>query len=252
MTLKPQFVESIRDLISSARHRVARGIDLIQVLTNFEIGRRIVEEEQRGEDRAAYGKQIIQTLATRLTAEFGRGFAPSSLKSMRLFYLQYKDRISQSLIGQSDPAVPPMSQSQIGQSASALDLYAATPRPFTLGWTHYIFLLRVANPDERRFYEIEAAAQNWTVRELRRQYNAGLYERLALSRDKEGIRRLAAEGQVIANPDDLLKEPLILEFLGLQEQARFNESDLESAIITRLQQFLLELGKGFLFEARQT
>jgi predicted nuclease of restriction endonuclease-like (RecB) superfamily len=124
-------------------------------------------------------------------------------------------------------------------------------RPFTLSWTHYVFLISIKNPAERSFYEIEATDQNWTVRELSRQFNSGLYERLALSRDKRGIRKLAKEGQIIAKPEDLLKEPLVLEFLGLDEQARYSESDLESAIISQIGKFLLELGKGFLFEARQ-
>ena len=126
-----------------------------------------------------------------------------------------------------------------------------SPPPFVLSWTHYVFLLGIKNPDERRFYEIEAANQNWTVRELRRQFDSSLYERLALSRDKEGVRRLASEGQIVSQPQDLLKEPLVLEFLGLSEQARYSESDLEAAIIDQIERFLLELGKGFLFEARQ-
>jgi predicted nuclease of restriction endonuclease-like (RecB) superfamily len=125
------------------------------------------------------------------------------------------------------------------------------PRPFTLSWSHYVFLLRIEDPNERSFYEIEAGAQNWTLRELRRQFDSGLYERLALSRDKEGILRLAREGQTVGRPADLLKEPLVLEFLGLDERSRYSESDLESAIISQIEQFLLEMGKGFLFEARQ-
>ena len=127
----------------------------------------------------------------------------------------------------------------------------AEPRKFTLSWTHYVFLLGIKNPEERDFYEIEAAAQNWTVRELKRQFDSSLYERLALSRDTEGVRRLAREGQIVSQPQDLLKEPLVLEFLGLSEQARYTESDLEGAIISQIERFLLELGKGFLFEARQ-
>jgi predicted nuclease of restriction endonuclease-like (RecB) superfamily len=233
MNLTPQFVENIRELIANARLRVARGVDLVQVYTNLEIGRRIVEEEQRGEDRAAYGKAILDALAGRLTEEFGRGFSFTNLAHMRSFYLLYRDR-------------GPILQTASGQSG-----LPAAPRPFTLGWSHYVFLLGVKNPEERSFYEIEATEQNWTVRELRRQFDSGLYERLAFSRDKEGIRKLAREGQVVAKPGDLLKEPLVLEFLGLDERSRYSESDLESAIITRIEQFLLELGKGFLFEARQ-
>lgn len=124
-------------------------------------------------------------------------------------------------------------------------------RPFSLSWSHYVFLLGIKKADERDFYEIEAASQDWTVRELKRQFDSGLYERLALSRDKDGIRQLAQQGQIVSRPQDLLKEPLVLEFLGLSEQARYSESDLEGAIISQIEHFLLELGKGFLFEARQ-
>ena len=124
-------------------------------------------------------------------------------------------------------------------------------RPFALSWSHYVFLLGVKNPDERSFYEIEATEQNWTVRELKRQFNTSLYERLALSRDKAGIHKLAKKGQLIEKSEDLLKEPLVLEFLGLDEKIGYSESDLETAIINQIEHFLLELGKGFLFEARQ-
>ena len=255
MNAAPQFVEGIRELISGARATVARGVDLVQVHTNFEIGRRIVEEEKRGEDRAAYGEEILRMLADHLTGEFGRGFSLSSLRSMRLFYLQNQGRIGQTAtdqfsltgIGQmppGQPGSPPIRQTASGE-------FSLTPRPFTLSWSHYVFLLRVKDPNERSFYEIEAAGQNWTLRELRRQFDSGLYERLALSRDKEGIRKLAREGQTVVQASDLLQEPLVLEFLGLDERSRYSESDLESAIIGQVERFLLELGKGFLFEARQ-
>ncbi len=123
--------------------------------------------------------------------------------------------------------------------------------PFRLGWTYYIFLMGIENPDERSFYEIETVTQGWNLAELKRQFESSLYERLALSRDKTGIRKLAQKGQHVENPQDLLKEPLVLEFLGLSDQALYSESDLETAIINRIEHFLLELGKGFLFEARQ-
>jgi predicted nuclease of restriction endonuclease-like (RecB) superfamily len=122
---------------------------------------------------------------------------------------------------------------------------------FALSWSQYVFLMGIKNPEERSFYEIEAATQGWAFRELKRQFNSGLYERLALSRDKEGIQKLARKGQIITKPQDLLKEPYVLEFLGLDEKEKYSETDLESAIIDKLEQFLLELGKGFLFEARQ-
>jgi predicted nuclease of restriction endonuclease-like (RecB) superfamily len=164
---------------------------------------------------------------------------------MRSFFLIYQDRakIFQSAIGKS--GVEKNLQSAIGKSS------LAQRRPFTLSWTHYIFLLGIKNPDERSFYEIEATTQHWTVRELRRQFDTSLYERLALSRDKKGIRRLARKGQLISQPKDLFKEPLVLEFLGLNEQVCYSESDLEGAIISQIERFLLEMGKGFLFEARQ-
>jgi predicted nuclease of restriction endonuclease-like (RecB) superfamily len=139
-----------------------------------------------------------------------------------------------------------MSPFQIVQTVSG-----QSGRIFSLSWSHYVFLLGVKKSDERSFYEIEATSQNWTLRELRRQFQSGLYERLALSRDQDGIRQLAKQGQIVSQPKDLLKEPLVLEFLGLSEQARFSESELEAAIINQIEHFLLELGKGFLFEARQ-
>ncbi len=240
----------IRELIVAARQTIARGIDLVQVRTNFEIGRHIVEHEQQGEQRATYGKELLTSLAERLSNEFGKGFARSNIAYMRSFYLAYSERVAnvQTASGQladredaTDSAAFRIVQTRSGQST----------RPFSLSWSHYVFLLGVKNADERSFYEIEAAEQSWTLRELKRQFDSGLYERLALSRDKEGIRKLAREGQLISQPQDLLKEPLVLEFLGLAEQSRYSESELESAIIDRLGQFLLELGKGFLFEARQ-
>ena len=260
------FFEDIRALIHSARATVARGVDLVQVYTNFEIGRRIVEQEQKGKGRADYGQEVMKELASRLTNEFGNGYSKSNLEYMRRFFLQYEARnqIAQSMTGQLTRGkitqsvtgklkAPGKSQSLIGQFgiAQSPTAQSSPPRPFTLSWTHYVFLLGVKNPDERSFYEIESAAQDWTVRELKRQFDSSLYERLALSRDKKGIRKLAKEGQIIANPADLLKEPLVLEFLGLHESPRYSESDLETALIDHLEHFLLELGKGFLFEARQ-
>ena len=275
MKLGKAFFEEIEELIHSARRAVSRGVDLLQVYSNFEIGRRIVEQEQKGKGRAEYGQEVIKALAERLIAEFGRGYGTSSLEYMRKFFLAYQGRvqISQSVIGKLVlPAIPQsmigelqaskQAQSNIAQAAFAAVIPVVIgdsqstaetlqPRPFTLSWTHYIFLLTVKNSDERSFYEIESAAGDWTVRELKRQFDTSLYERLALSRDKEGIRKLAQEGQIIAQPTDLLKEPLALEFLGLSERVAYSESGLEGAIISEIEQFLLELGKGFLFEARQ-
>ena len=246
----------VRDLVVSARQTVARGVDLVQVRTNFEIGRHIVEFEQLGADRAAYGETVVRRLATRLVLEFGKGLSKSNLEYMRRFYLTFQDRlgITQTASGQSDAVfkLPAKTADPIAQTLSGqLKSSQSNLRSFSLSWSHYVFLLGVKNPDERSFYEIEATSQSWTVRELKRQFDTSLYERLALSRDKAGIRQLAAQGQIVSQPKDLLKEPLVLEFLGLAEQARYSESDLEAAIVSQVEHFLLELGKGFLFEARQ-
>lgn len=244
--------EDIRALVLSARKTIARGVDLLQVHTNYEIGRRIFEQEQSGSDRAEYGQELMKELAARLTEEFGGGFSLSNIKYMRQFYLAYPDRvppIGQTVSGQFKGV-------SIGQTASGQSVSAAIapegpfPQAFTLSWSHYVFLMGLKEA-ECSFYEIEATQQGWTLRELKRQFNAGLYERLALSRDKDSIRELARKGQHVAKPQDLLKEPYVLEFLGLQERASYSESELELAIVTHIENFLLELGKGFLFEARQ-
>jgi predicted nuclease of restriction endonuclease-like (RecB) superfamily len=240
--------DCIRSLVLSARQSAARGVDLLQVYTNYEIGRRIVEQEQQGADRAQYGRELLNELAVRLTGEFGNGFSVSNLRYMRQFYLAYPERIApirQTVSGEF-PAFP-IHQTMSGELQTSAE---TTYKPFVLSWSHYVFLIGL-KPEERDFYEIEAAQQGWTLRELRRQFDAGLYERLALSRDKQAIRDLARHGQHVANPQDLLKDPYVLEFLGLEEKTRYSEADLESAIVTHIENFLLELGKGFLFESRQ-
>lgn len=258
--MKPLLTE-IRALIQSARGAVVHSVDLIQVLTNFEIGRRIVEHEQSGQERAEYGKALLKELSAALTTEFGRGFSRSNLQNMRKFYLTYADRLPEKC--QMPSGKLPLKKIyetvsgklEASVTDCALDGYASMQqgafRVFALSWSQYVFLISIDSPDERRFYEIEAAEQGWSLRELKRQFNSGLYERLALSRDQEGVRQLSAEGQVISRPEDMLKEPYVLEFLGLDEKEKYSESDLETAIIDKLEHFLLELGKGFLFEARQ-
>lgn len=243
-------VSELRSLIHSARRTVATTVNTLQVVTNFEIGRRIVEHEQKGEKRAEYGKELLKELSVRLTEEFGKGFSKANLEYMRRFYLEWRHR---------DPRIAqkPSGQSQIEEicqkPSGKLKISAKASRksPFTLSWSHYVLLLTIKNPDERSFYEIESTQAGWSLPELKRQVASGLYERLALSRDKEGVRKLAHEGQIIASPTDMLKEPYVLEFLGLDEKAGYSESDMETAIIDQLEHFLLELGKGFLFEARQ-
>ncbi len=171
---------------------------------------------------------------------------------MRKFFNENADRIQQKPSVKLNPMK--IIQQGIGKP-NAVETWqkptVESGNPFTLSWSHYVILLTIKDPGERSFYEIEATSEGWSVPELKRQKSSCLYERLALSRDKAGVKRLAEKGQVVTRPEDLLKEPLILEFLGLDEKAAFSESDLESALITHLEHFLLELGKGFLFEARQ-
>lgn len=242
----------VRELIVAARHAAASTVNTLQVLTNFEIGRRIVEHEQKGEARAEYGAALLKELSARLTQEFGRGFSVSNLQLMRLFFVEFSPRIQQTpsvksaLPAGSLAASGVLAAGQISQTASG-----KLSGPFTLSWSHYVLLLTIKDPDERAFYEIEATSEGWSLAELKRQKASALYERLALSRDKDGIRKLAAEGQVVTRPEDVLREPYVLEFLGIDEKAGYSETDLETAIIDHLQHFLLELGKGFLFEARQ-
>lgn len=222
-------------IIEAARQAAYKAVNTAMVYSYYELGRRIVEEEQRGASRAKYGDGLIVELSDSLTRHFGRGFSKTNLKQMRNFYKVY-------------------SQDPIGQTAS--DQFAHLPktpegRVFPLSWSHYIKLMRIKNVDERHFYEIESARQGWSLSELNRQFDSALYERLALSTDKDKVMNLAQEGQVIETPADLVKDPYILEFAGLDAKASYSESDLESAIIDNLEKFLLEMGRGFTFVGRQ-
>ena len=240
-------IKEIRDLVQSARRTAAQNVNTLQVVTNFEIGRRIVEYEQRGSRRAEYGERIFDELSQRLTHEVGKGFSTRNLRYTRDFYIEYREtvpQIAQTVSGKLPAKTP--TETPIMQTLSA----KLTPN-FTLSWSHYIFLMNIDNRDERRFYEIESRQNQWSLSELKRQFNSGIYERLALSRDKKGVKTLADKGQIIGNPQDVLKDPYVLEFLGLDENTHYSESDFESAIIDKLEIFLLELGKGFLFESRQ-
>lgn len=259
----------VRSLVKSARAAAAVAVNSLQVITNFEIGRRIVNYEQKGTKRADYGTDLLNVLSGDLTREFGSGFSATNLRLMRQFYIQYADRVDLSDASKASTPIHQtlsdkslelrLQQAEIGQalsdqSAKSKGLRVSSSEltnPFALSWSHYVLLLTIDNPNERRFYEIESTSQNWSLRELKRQKSTCLYERLALSRDKKGVRRLAEKGQLIERPEDMLKEPVVLEFLGLHEKASYSESELESALIDNLEHFLLELGKGFLFEARQ-
>lgn len=229
------FLKSIVDILENARKNAKTAVNLTMVYAYFEIGRIIVEEEQNGKNRAAYGKQIVQELSEYLTAQFGKGFSVGNLKNIRQFYRVYAhDQIGETVFSQFEnlPATK-------------------TGRRFYLSWSHYLKLMRIDNADERHFYEIEAVKNDWSLSELKRQFNSALYERLVLSRDKDKAYALALEGQVLETPADVVKDPYVLEFLGLQELPEYSESELESRIIDHLQQFLLELGKGFAFVGRQ-
>ncbi len=227
-------------LIQFARSMAVKQVNIVQLLTYYSLGYWIVEQQQQGNSRAKYGKQIIRKLSEKLSGTFGKGFSEDTLKNCRKFYLTYKERISETLF-----------ELFAVKKSETVFSFLKEHLPFSLQWSHYLVLMRIANADERSFYEIEAAKSGWSVRTLQRQYNSSLYERLALSRDKDAVLRLASEGNVITKPEDIVKQPTVLEFLGLEEKTVYLESDLEAAIIDKLQKFLLEMGKGYLFEARQ-
>ncbi|MEY8394106.1 PDDEXK nuclease domain-containing protein [Lachnospiraceae bacterium 45-P1] len=228
------------ELVEYARSITARQINLVQLMTFYAIGRWIVEVEQQGESRAKYGRQIIKNLSEAMNTQFGRGFSVDTLENARKFYQTYQDRISETVFRKF----------AVEKSETVFRLFEET-LPFTLPWSHYLLLMRIKDESERKFYEIEATQSGWSIRTLQRQYNSSLYERLALNREKGEVLRLASEGNIVTKPQDIVRQPTVLEFLGLDEKARFVESDLETAIINKLQKFLLELGKGYLFEARQ-
>ena len=237
------------------RRRAIRMVDRSLVERNWLFGQYIVEFEHGGAGRGeVYGKQLIERLSAKLKAAGINGCSATNLRKFRQFYLTYPE-IQQTPSAESSGRAgirPTLSvESPVTPAAPGqADALHAAGR-FTLGWSHYVTLLALDNAEARSFYEIEATVNGWSVRELKRQLDSSLYERLALSRDKQAIRRLAHEGQIVENASDLIKDPLVLEFLGLEERPTYSESELETAIIDRLQQFLLELGKGFLFEARQ-
>lgn len=183
---------------------------------------------------------MIKRLSEALTEQYGRGFSVDTLENARRFFLTYQDRISETVFRKF----------AVEKSETVFSLFEKES-PFTLPWSHYLQLMRIKDENERKFDEIEATNEAWGIRTLQRQYNSSLYERLALSRAKDEVMRLASEGNVIVKPQDIVKQPTVLEFLGLDEKAKYVESDLETAIINKLRKFLLELGKGYLFEARQ-
>ena len=240
----------ISAIIERGRRYVTTTANLAEVYTKFQIGKYIVEDEQAGHYRAQYGKRVLETLSAELTEKYGDGWSYRNLREYKQFYNMYSTTtdVPSAELMISDEGEINLANTARQMSASNM---ADTARHFILSWSHYLILMRIKNDKERRFYEIESARQQWSYRQLSRQVGSSLYERLALSRDKNEVLRLATEGQTIEKPQDIIKNPLTLEFLGLRQEKTYTESKLETAIIDKLQDFLLELGKGFLFEARQ-
>lgn len=209
---------NIKQILEKARNYAYSSINYAMVMAYWQIGKIIVEEEQKGKTRADYGLSLIELLSEKLTKEYGRGFDVTNLRNMRQFYIMFKKR-------------------------------DAVRRE--LSWTHYRLLLRINKEDIRQFYLIESINNKWSTRQLDRQINSLLYERLSLSKDKKQVKQLSKKGQIIQKPEDLVKDPYVLEFLGLKENKAYLEKDLEKVLIDKLKDFLLELGKGFSFVARQ-
>lgn len=233
---------SIKTLLEFAKEQVVKSVNTTMLLTYFQIGKYIVEDEQTNKARANYASTTLIKISSKLTKDFGKGYSVDSLERFRKFYLTYKNRIS---------ATPLRKSKTISTRTNSATVLRKSELPFTLSWSHYLQLLKVDNSDERDFYEIESQVNNWSVRELQRQFNASLYERIILSKNKNKVKQLAQKGQVIQKPTDSLKDHLVLEFLDLEEKSNYTERELESAIIDKLEHFMLEMGKGFLFGGRQ-
>ena len=251
----------IVEILESARSGVVRTVNTTHVVANWLIGREIVEEEQHGAKRAEYGGRLLEELSRKLTRDFGVGYSVQGLRYMRQLYREFPALIRPlpirhtlrgelPLLAQVTPAVE-IRHTAWGESDTPMKDWKPGQLHPNLSWSIYRHLLRVDKPEARAFYEIEAIRNRWSARELERQINSLLYERLAASRDKKGLLRLAQKGQEIAGPLDVFKDPLVLEFLKIPAAAKLVESDLETALLSHLQAFLLELGKGFAFVARQ-
>ena len=241
--------ERISALIEESRKEVATAVNIAEVYTKYEIGRYIVENEQEGKARAAYGKQVLPILSQKLTDKFGSGWSLETLKSARKFYAVYAPQAIRSTA--STKSAKGTGKTNLVNSVDQIQIAPAEPHQFVLSWSHYLVLMRIKDDGARSFYEVECAKQNWGVRWLQRQVGSSLYERIALSSDRDKVVRMAKEGEIIEKPADIIKNPVTLEFLGLKPDAAYSETKLENAIIDKMQTFLLEMGKGFLFEARQ-
>ena len=256
---KPNLAQRVIALIENAKRKVGVAVNLAQVYTNYEIGRQIVEEEQSGKKRAGYGEKVLIELSAKLTARFGRGWSVETLTLIRKFFIIYSDaaEISQTVFTKSgkeivngvyeieNPISPTNVVERIPKSPTAL-------RKFTLSWSHYLLLMRIKDPVERAFFEREAATGGWSFRDLDRQISSSMFERLEAAKGKKKVRTLMNRpAPMPETAEEPMKDPYVLEFLGLPDSEAYDEKFLEDRIIEHLQQFMLELGKGFTFVGRQ-
>ena len=251
--------DRVAAILDEARSSVMRTVNTTMVIAYWQIGREIVEEVQQGKNRADYGDQILESLSASLTEKYGRGFSTTNLRYFRTFYVTYRKRHPEIRhLGSGESTSRSGSPKQHLQSGVLDDMEKTLKlrdsqlgfSP-TLGWTHYRELMHVENHNERLFYEMEAEKEGWDVNHLKRQIHTMLFARLLKSRDKAGVMQLAREGHAVSRPADTIKSPYILDFLGLPDRGIYHESCIEQAIIDNIQQFLLELGKGFAFVSRQ-
>ena len=256
--LNHELLQRIRQIWETSRTQAARSVNTAHVCANWLIGQQIVEAEQGGVERAGYGEKLLESLSQQLTDEYGNGFSLSSLKYMRLFYLTYPGLLTIRHAVRDESSISASVTIDPVQYVTAMTSAALTTMPWEAGrlhpnlsWTHYRTLLKVDRREARNFYEIEAINNGWSARQLERQINSLLFDRLLKSRDKAGLLALANEGLVVNKPADAIKDPYVLEFLELPESHRLVESAVEEALLTQLQAFLLELGSGFAFIGRQ-
>ena len=247
-----QYVGICKEAISDSGAKLSKSFEkvIIEVLLLYMVIPGKINFTQLGR----YGKQVLKNLSGRLTDRFGSGWSVETLKLCRRFFVVYSDSVNSvyPIQDENQTTVLEKGKQWLPNLKSETVLRKSSESPsFTLSWSHYLILMRIDNPDERSFYEIECTQQQWSVRQLSRQVGSSLYERLALSRNKDEVMRLAREGQTIEKPSDIIKNPMTLEFLGLRQEEAYTESKLENAIISKLQSFMLEMGKGFLFEKRQ-
>jgi len=251
-----QLFERVISILEQAKNNTVKAVNSNMIIAYWLIGREIVHEIQKGKERAEYGQEVIKKLSEKLTTIYGRGFSITNLRYFRNFYSAYSKRTSKIRhigCGESITDNKHNAQSVVLHDMSfafeqQVDDLGFSPE---LGWSHYRILMKVVNHNERLFYEIEAEKENWSVGHLERQINTFLFARLLKSRDKEGVMQMVRDGQIIEKPSDIIKNPYILDFLGLPESEKLHETKLEKSIVSNIQSFLLELGKGFAFVARQ-